>query len=156
MLLMSALRYFHDFQRSGLQLCLRDIYYTDSIMDTRICIISLMSFLTISLSGCNDEQLHQGVNCTEEFRSSTLYVAGAPLTDAFTIRLSNSDTIRIKGNEDVYQGYYVVLDDNYQAKLENQQDNFRFIGKRGNEVVVQADYVFKADQCHITKVSGKN
>ncbi len=125
-------------------------------MDTRISIVRLISFLIISLSGCKDEQPEQGVICTEEFRSTTLYVTGAPLTESFTIRLSNSDTIRIKGNADFRQGYYVVLDDNYQAKLENQQDNFRFIGKRGNEVVVQENYVFKADQCHITKVSGKN
>jgi len=125
-------------------------------MGTRISIICLTSFLAISLSGCKDEQPQQGVICTEEFRSTTLYVPGAPLTESFTIRLSDSDTIRIKGNVDFRQGYYVVLDDNYQAKLENQQDNFRFIGKRGNEVVVQENYVFKADQCHITKVSGKN
>lgn len=118
--------------------------------------VRLISFLAISLSGCNDEQPQQGVICTEEFRATTLYVPGALLTESFTIRLSNSDTIRIKGNADFLEGYYVVLDDNYQAKLENQQDNFRFIGKRGNEVVVQENYVFKADQCHITKVSGKN
>lgn len=125
-------------------------------MVTPISILRLLSFLAISVSGCKDEQPQQGVICTEEFRSTTLYVPGAPLTESFTIRLSNSDTIRIKGNADFRQGYYVVLDDNYQAKLENQQDNFRFIGKRGNEVVVREDYVFKADQCHITKVSGKN
>ena len=124
-------------------------------MGTQISIIRLILFLAISLSGCKDEQPQQGVICTEEFRSTTLYVPGAPLTESFTIRLSNSDTIRIKGNADLRQGYYVVLDDNYQAKLENQEDNFRFIGKRGNEVVVLEDYVFKADQCHITKVSGK-
>lgn len=125
-------------------------------MVTPISILRLLSFLAISVSGCKDEQPQQGVICTEEFRSTTLYVPGAPLTESFTIRLSNSDTIRIKGNADFRQGYYVVLDDNYQAKLENQEDNFRFIGKRENEVVVLEDYVFKADQCHITKVSGRN
>ncbi|MET7257834.1 hypothetical protein [Dyadobacter fermentans] len=125
-------------------------------MGTPTSIIRLISFLAISLCGCNDDQPQRGVNCTEEFRSTTLYVPGASLTESFTIRLSNSDTIRIKGNGDFHQGYYVVLDDNYQPKLENQQDNFRFIGKRGNEVVVKENYVFKADQCHITKVSGKN
>ncbi|SEJ60834.1 hypothetical protein SAMN05216327_11410 [Dyadobacter sp. SG02] len=124
-------------------------------MGTQISIVRLISFLAMSLSGCKDEQPQGGVNCTEEFRSTTLYVPGAPLTESFTIRLSNSDTIRIKGNADFRQGYYVVLDDNYQTKLKNQQDNFRFIGKRGNEVVVQENYVFKADQCHITKISGK-
>lgn len=125
-------------------------------MDTRISIVCLISFLAISLSACENGQPYQGVICTEEFRSTTLYVPGTPLTESFTIRLSNSDTIRIKGNADFRQGYYVVLDDNYQAKLENQQDNFRFIGKRGREVVVREDYIFKADQCHITQVSGKN
>ena len=125
-------------------------------MDTRISIVCLISFLAISLSACENGQPYQGVICTEEFRSTTLYVPGTPLTESFTIRLSNSDTIRIKGNADFRQGYYVVLDDNYQAKLENQQDNFRFIGKHGHEVVVREDYIFKADQCHITQVSGKN
>lgn len=125
-------------------------------MVTPTSLLRLLSFLAISVSGCKDEQPQQGVICTEEFRSTTLYVPGAPLTESFTIRLSNTDTIRIKGNADFHRGYYVVLDDNYQAKLENQQDNFRFIGKRGNEVVVLEDYVFKADQCHITKVSSKN
>ncbi|PSL18059.1 hypothetical protein CLV60_1337 [Dyadobacter jiangsuensis] len=147
---------FPRLQRLDRQFCLRNIYYTNSIMGTPTSIVRLISFFAILLSGCTDDQPQQGVNCTEEFRAATLYVPGAPLTDSFTIRLSKSDTIRIKGNADFRQGYYVVLDDHYQAKLENQQDNFRFIGKRGNEVVVQEDFVFKADQCHITKVSGKN
>ncbi|MCF0052674.1 hypothetical protein LXM25_21560 [Dyadobacter sp. LJ53] len=125
-------------------------------MDTRVCVVCLTSFFAILLSGCEEEHRHQDVICTEEFRSSTLHVPGSPLTDSFTIRLANSDTVRIQGNAEFRQGYYVVLDDNYQLKLENQQDNFRFVGKRGNEVVVREDYIFKADQCHITKVSGKN
>ena len=125
-------------------------------MGTRISIVYLISFLAISLSGCKDEQPQQGVICTEEFRSTTLYVRGAPLTESFTVRLSNSDTIRIKGNGDFGQGYYVILDDNYQTMLENQQDYFRFIGKRGNKVAIQENFVFKADHCHITKVSGKS
>nr|WP_295924913.1 hypothetical protein [uncultured Dyadobacter sp.] len=125
-------------------------------MGTRTAIVRLIALLTISLSGCTDEQPQQGVICTEEFRSATLHVPGAPLTESYTVRLSKSDTVRIKGNADFRQGYYVVLDDNYQPKLENQQDNFQFVGKRGDEVVVREDYVFKADQCHITKISGKS
>ncbi|SEJ15685.1 hypothetical protein SAMN05216327_106384 [Dyadobacter sp. SG02] len=124
-------------------------------MGNQISIDRLVSFVAMSLSGCKDEQAQGRVNCTEEFRSTTLFVPGALLTESFTIRLSNSDTIRINANSDFRQGYYVVLDDKYKTKLKNQQDSFRFMGKRGNQVVVQENYVFKADQCHITKVSGK-
>lgn len=120
---------------------------------------NLSLFLTLSLTtlvcSCVDEDNEPGVICTEEFRSALLHVPGDPLTDSYTIRLSNADTIRHSGNSDLRPGYYIVLDDNYKPKLENQQDTFRFIGKRGSAVVVREDYVFKANKCHITKVSGK-
>lgn len=116
---------------------------------------ALLLFLAVSLSAC-DEGNQGAVNCTEEFRSSTLYVPGDPLTESYTIRISSADTIRNVGNSDLMPGYYMVLNDHYQPNLENQQDSFRFIGKRGNDVVVREEYVFKADYCHITKVSGKD
>ena len=124
-------------------------------MRTRNLALLLTISLTISLPGCTEED-KEAVNCTEEFRSARVKVPGEPLTEFFTIRLSNSDTIRYPDKYDPKQGYYLVLDDSYQPKLEGRQDTFRFIGKRNNIIVVQEDYVFKADQCHITKVSGKD
>ena len=125
-------------------------------MKTRILFLLLSIPFTTLIFACTDENNDQGVICTEEFRSELLSVPGDPLTEFYTVRLSNSDTIRYLGKSDLTPGYYLVLDDNYKLKLENQQDNFRFIGKRGSKVVVWQDYVFKADKCHITKVSGKN
>jgi hypothetical protein len=115
----------------------------------------LTLFLAVSLSAC-DEGDKGAVNCTEEFRSSTLYVLGNPLTESYTIRISTADTIRNGGDSDLRPGYYIVLNDDYQPNLENQQDSFRFIGKRGNDIIIREEYVFKADYCHITKVSGKD
>jgi hypothetical protein len=111
--------------------------------------------LTTLLYACEDEENEQPVNCTEEFRTELLHVPGEPLIEAYTIRLSNLDTIRHLGYSEMMPGYYMVLNDSYLPKLKNQQDTFRFIGKRDGRVVVREDYVFKADQCHITKVSGK-
>jgi hypothetical protein len=125
-------------------------------MKTKTLLLLLTVSLMTSLSACVDDENDQGVICTEEFRSTILIVPGDPLTESYTVRLSNSDTIRNSGNSDLRTGNYIVLDDTYQPKLEDQQDTFRFIGKRGIEVVVREDYVFKADQCHITKVSGKS
>ncbi|MDQ6476875.1 hypothetical protein [Dyadobacter sp. LHD-138] len=124
-------------------------------MKTRNLSLLLTLSLTTLLCSCVDEDNERGVICTEEFRSALLNVPGDPLTESYSIRLSNADTIRHLANSDLRPGYYLVLDDNYQPKLENQQDTFRFIGKRGSEVVVSEDYIFKADKCHITKVSGK-
>ncbi|MCF0075647.1 hypothetical protein LZD49_34565 [Dyadobacter sp. CY261] len=125
-------------------------------MTTRTLALLFAFSFAISLSGCTDEESAGGVICTEEFRYALLHVPGVPLADSYTVRLSNSDTIRNLGNSDLRSDNYIVLDDNYQPKLENQQDTFRFIGKRGGEVVVREDYVFKADRCHITKLSGKD
>lgn len=130
--------------------------YTRSAMRIQIPVMPLIVTLAMIVAGCVDEANVQDVNCTEEFRSALLNVPGEPLTEFYTVRLSKSDTIRKTGNSDLRPGYYIVLDDNYQPKLENQQDTFRFIGKRGNQVAVQEDYIFKADQCHITKISGKD
>lgn len=125
-------------------------------MKTRALLLLLSLPLTALVSACMDEDNDQGLICTEEFRSELLNVSGDPLTECYTVRLSNSDTIRHLGNSGLTPGYYIVLDDNYKLQLENQQDTFRFIGKRGSEIVILEDYVFKADKCHITKMSGKH
>ena len=114
---------------------------------------SLFLALLFSLSllfSCNEED---GISCTLEFRTIGLTVIGDSLTDYYTIRLSNNDTIRSIdfGFED---SYYVVLDDSYQSEIENSQESFEFIGEIDDSVVVQETFVIAADLCHITKISG--
>lgn len=119
-------------------------------------ILSFVSLLTTAgLSSCDDSIRRDEVFCTEEFRSIRIKVSGDSLTDYYTVRRSNADTIRFKQSDPVFEQNYVVLNDNYQKKLENQQDTFRFVGKRASGDV-QEDFVISADHCHITKVSGKS
>ncbi len=113
----------------------------------------LATVITIGLYSCNETGGF--IVCTEEFRTIGITVNGDMLTDHFTIRISNGDTIRPldQGFED---DYYIILSDNFQPELADKQENFRFIGEISDIVVVNQLYVIKADQCHINKVSGES
>lgn len=122
----------------------------------KLKVLSLVSLLAVAgLSSCDDSITRDEVACTMEFRFVTIKVSGEPLTDYYTVRLSTSDTIRTKHPDSTIDKAYVVLSDNYQKKLENREDTFRFIGKRASGDV-QEDFVISADRCHISKVSGKS
>jgi hypothetical protein len=81
-------------------------------------------------------------------------VVGGTLDDFYTIRNSTADTLIFEGAP--FQNSYTVLDDNYQQILENKQENFKFIGIKSGIKVIEENFVISADQCHISKVSGKN
>ncbi|WP_276133787.1 hypothetical protein [Polluticoccus soli] len=103
--------------------------------------------------GCN------GVICTMEFRGITLQVndnEGNPvkLDEAYTIRVKTGEQITHDANSTTI-GSYTVLDDGYQKKLAQSTAEFRFVGKRGGQEVVNELYTISADCCHISKQSGK-
>ncbi len=104
----------------------------------------------VSLCACQEETV-----CTTEFRFVNIKVLGASLTDYYTIRITNSDTIRYENSRRDNTTTYVVLDDSYQSELANTQDRFRFVGEVNNVVVVNEEFIIKADKCHISKVSGR-
>ncbi|WP_138475759.1 hypothetical protein [Dyadobacter bucti] len=108
------------------------------------------------LNACQNDLDSKQVYCTDIFIGIRIKVSGGPLTDHYTVRMSSSDTIRRPESTDPQTQWYTVLDDNYQRKLANQEDVFRFIGKRGDVIVVEEDYVIGADECHVYKVSGKD
>ncbi|MCP4125348.1 MAG: hypothetical protein GY751_26745 [Bacteroidetes bacterium] len=112
----------------------------------------LLSILCLLLTtSCNSNR----IACTEEFRTVGISVTGDLLTDHFTIREATSDTIRYADNSGFPpEDYYVVLDDNYQSEIAGSRENFRFIGMIGTMTVVDELFVIKADQCHISYVSG--
>ncbi len=119
-------------------------------------ILSLISlFCIVALQSCNDFTARDEIVCTEEFRYITIKVSGEPLTEYYTVRLSDSDTIRPNPADAVFDKTYIVLSDNYQQKLENKKDTFQFIGKREGGMV-REDFVISADHCHINKISGKS
>jgi hypothetical protein len=91
--------------------------------------------------------------CTMEFRTVSIQVIGEQLDDFFTIRNINGDTLRYELMA-VDQDAYPVLDDNAMVFLKNKTENFTFIGILNGQKVVEENFVIKADECHIEKVSG--
>lgn len=123
-------------------------------MENRGVLCTMLVFILTGLWACQtDVKANEGI-CTQEFHSIGLRVLGDSLTDFYTIRLSTPDTIRRSTGIESQTHWYLVLDDSYQRQLANKQESFRFIGKQGQRVVVQQDYVIAADQCHVKKVSG--
>ena len=116
-------------------------------------IILILGVLLFSKS-CFDENKN-GVICTEIFAAVTIEVTGSSLDDYYTVRASNNDTIRI--NEDLFgENIYTVLDDNYLPQLRNDRDEFTFIGIIAGQLVVSEEFIISADECHISKISGKD
>ena len=113
--------------------------------------ISLIVLLGL-FQACKEE-----VMCTEEFRAVGISVIGDSLTNFYTVRNSNLDTIKFPNNIEYSSNHwYPVLDDNYQSKIANSQESFKFIGEINDTIVVNEVYVINADDCHINKVSGKS
>lgn len=94
--------------------------------------------------------------CTEEFRTIGITITGDSLTDFYTIRISNSDTIRISLDGYPNNQTYPILNDSYQSVIANSQESFNFIGEFNDTFVVNEVFVISADNCHIDKVSGKS
>jgi len=114
-------------------------------------IISILLLFTIIFSACDETQ----IACTDEFRTIGLSVYGDNLSDFFTIRLKNNDTLRFENyNFPQDNNYYVVLDDSYHHMMVNQYENFRFIGIINDSIVVNEVFFIKADQCHVEKLNG--
>ncbi len=96
------------------------------------------------------------VMCTMEFRYVNIKVNGGTLDTCYTVRLSNSDTIKPKVDmSSITDHNYTVLHDGYQPQLINRIDSFRFCGFIGQSQVVNEVFVIKADECHIDYVSGR-
>jgi hypothetical protein len=106
----------------------------------------------------NGQRNCNGAICTEILTMVTLQVTnagGSPaiLDDHYTLRVSTGEKIRTE--QSMGNGYFVVLDDSYQKKLQDQQDEFKFIGIRDGKEVINESYAISADCCHIERKSGK-
>lgn len=106
-----------------------------------------------SVSDTNDGSTDDAIaGCTEIFVTQNITVSGALLDHYYTLRTATQDTLIL---EDFYRtdNRYPVLNDLVHESLINQEENFRFMGYRGDETIA-IDYVFTSDGCHIVKVSG--
>lgn len=112
-----------------------------------------LTILLALLIGCSKDD---EVICTNEFRFVGLLVTGDSLTEYYTVRNSNNDTLRfdqcISYPE---ERWYLILDDSYSETLKNNQENFRFIGLINDSLVIDENYLISADDCHINKDTGE-
>jgi hypothetical protein len=97
--------------------------------------------------------------CTEVFMTVATQVVdneGKPvvLDEVYTMRTNLGDRINI--DQHMGEGHYIVLDDNYQPKLQNNSGEFTFVGKKDGKIVVEEPFTITADCCHIEKKSGKD
>ena len=95
------------------------------------------------------------VICTMEWRYISIDVKGGILDDFYTIRKYTGDTIRNEKDNIIGSNSYIILSDNYQNKIKNKEEIFIFKGYITDSLVVNEQYVIKADECHINYVSGK-
>ena len=113
-------------------------------------ILIVVSILII-ISCTKDEE----VICTMEYRYISIDVKGGILDDFYTIRKYTGDTIRYEKDNIIGNNSYIILSDNYQNKIKNKEEIFIFKGYITDSLVVNEQYIIKADECHINYVSGK-
>jgi len=95
------------------------------------------------------------VICTMEWRYISIDVKGGVLDNFYTIRKYTGDTIRYEKDNIIGNNSYIILSDNYQNKIKNKEEIFIFKGYITDSLVVNEQYIIKADECHINYVSGK-
>ena len=113
-------------------------------------ILMVVSIL-ILISCTKDEE----VICTMEYRYISIDVKGGILDDFYTIRKYTGDTIRYEKDNILGNNSYIILSDNYQNKIKNKEEIFIFKGYITDSLVVNEQFIIKADECHIDYVSGK-
>jgi hypothetical protein len=113
----------------------------------------LIAYILLYFETCDFNNDHT-VICTEMFAAVTIKVEGKILNDFYTIRTSTGEIIRHEMM--LGDSVYTVLDDNYVSELKNDQDTFIFYGYYRGELVVEEEYVIRADECHVEKVSGES
>ncbi len=113
--------------------------------------ILIVVSILILISCTKDEE----VICTMEYRYISIDVKGGILDDFYTIRKYTGDTIRYEKDNIIGNNSYIILSDNYQNKIKNREEIFIFKGYITDSLVVNEQYVIKADECHINYVSGK-
>lgn len=121
-------------------------------------IFVLLSAISCRSSKKNNNPCNSNVICTEMFAMITIQVKdttgnGIKLDSAYTLRTGDNEKLYLEHNTFI-DGAYVVLDDNYQQKLANKKDTFRFVGYKNGSQIINEPFIISADCCHISKESG--
>jgi hypothetical protein len=131
-------------------------------MRSIVFVLTLLVFSHLLMSSScskthNPEGDCAGVACTAMFAMVSVQVTDAngqpvALDDAYTVASKTGEKIKVE--QPIGAGQYVVIDDSYRQKLMNRTDDFRFIGMKNGVIVVDQAYRISADCCHVSKVSG--
>jgi hypothetical protein len=113
----------------------------------------IIFFAILFFISCAKEE--EEVICTMEWRYISIDVKGGVLDNFYTIRKYTGDTIRYEKDNILGNNSYIILSDNYQNKIKNKEEIFIFKGYITDSLVVNEQYIIKADECHINYVSGK-
>jgi hypothetical protein len=113
----------------------------------------IIFFTILFFISCAKEE--EEVICTMEWRYISIDVKGGVLDNFYTIRKYTGDTIRYEKDNILGNNSYIILSDNYQNKIKNKEEIFIFKGYITDSLVVNEQYIIKADECHINYVSGK-
>lgn len=115
----------------------------------------LFVLLVISLGCSNREEEDDQLFCTLEFKTITVKVIGAELTEYYTIRQATNDTIVFSEDWLRFENYYPILTDSLNPYLiDNEPEIFQFVGFTGDAKVVEENYLIGSDQCHIVLEAG--
>ena len=113
----------------------------------------IIFFAILFFISCAKEE--EEVICTMEWRYISIDVKGGVLDNFYTIRKYTGDTIHHEKDNILGNNSYIILSDNYQNKIKNKEEIFIFKGYITDSLVVNEQYIIKADECHINYVSGK-
>jgi hypothetical protein len=137
----------------------RNLQQQYSNMKKIVILLAVVILSPMFIAGSCNKNCGGDVVCTDQLVMVTLQVtdpAGVPivLDEAYTTRKSTGEVIRL--TQSMEGGYYIVLDDTYQKKLQNAVDEFQFTGIRAGQKIVDEKYTISADCCHIAKQSGRD
>ena len=111
-------------------------------------LLFLISLISFSLLGCNKDK------CTDNFSTHQLKVNGQELDIYYTVIKGTTNIINQVNMTSLGHPNYIVIDDQYKEELAGQTKEFTFIGKINGQVVLEVDFTFRADDCHVYKISG--
>lgn len=124
--------------------------------------IIFFSVFVLAFTSCSDDKGTDPVICTEEFVSYTVVVADNNNNffnlDDFTIKGIESGTVyfsKAVDGDPAVKGHYVVMSDKYKSNIKGIFEAVTFDGELGTRDI-KGEYVFTADECHISKVAGSD
>jgi len=95
------------------------------------------------------------VYCTQEFRMFDAVVVGPVPSEVYTVDQTTGDTLRDQHNGGYPAAVYGVGSDGLiQYQGYNSTRSYLFVVERSGQAPCVTPFVFQADACHISKVSG--